>query len=69
MSISFEKAYSRVPLKDAEAVKNEIMQALKLKSRASWRNYLKGKTEARISQATAISEIFAKYGIDNVWEE
>lgn len=67
MSNSFEKGFKQVPIGMARIVKDELMNALKIKTNNSWSNRLKGKSEPRVSEARAIEEIFAKHGITDVW--
>lgn len=64
---SFLKGFSQVPLKHASTVKKEIMDVIGIKTRASWYQRLYGNVESKMSEATAIEEIFAKYGIKKVW--
>lgn len=65
---SFEKAYLQVTQRDYKAVKSEIMQALNINNRASWKRRLTGEIEPKMSEAKAIEEVFAKYGIKKVFE-
>ncbi|GHT09030.1 hypothetical protein FACS189426_06190 [Bacteroidia bacterium] len=66
---SFENGWSQVRQKDMPEVREKIMNALGLKqnNRASWCQYKKGAIEPKVSEAKAIEEIFAEYGIKEVW--
>jgi hypothetical protein len=43
------------------------MQALGISNRTSWIKRLNGAVEPKVSEARAIEEIFAEYGITEVW--
>ncbi len=64
---SFEKGFNQVQKKDIQAVKQELMQALDIKTRPAWYGRLRGQVEPKVSEAKAIEEVFAKYGIKDVW--
>lgn len=64
---SFKAGFSQVKRKDAKEVRERIMQALGLTTRASWYARLNGVVEPKVSEARAIEEVFTKYGITNVW--
>jgi hypothetical protein len=66
---SFLKGLSQVQAKDLKSVKHEIMTALEINSRSSWRIRLNGKVEPKITEAKSIEAIFAKRGITDVWGE
>lgn len=66
-SYSFRLGYSQIPMRDAKAVKEEIMAALNITSRMGWYQRLWGKIEPKVSEVAAINDIFSKYGIKEVW--
>lgn len=66
-SDSFQKGFNLIPHGRISELKNEIMQALKIKSQPSWFRYLRGETELKPSQTKAIEEIFKSYGIKDIW--
>lgn len=66
---SFKKGFDQVQKKDIPEVKKKIMEALKLKFRSSWKARLDGSIEPKVSEAKKIEEIFAEYGIKDVWGE
>ena len=55
--------------KDISNVKHEIMITLGITTNVAWLNRLNGKVEPKVSEAKAIEETFAKYGIKEVWGE
>lgn len=64
---SFKLGFSQVKRKDAKEVRERIMEALGLTTRASWYARLNGGVEPKVSEARAIEEVFTKYGITKVW--
>ena len=66
---SFKKGFSQVMQKDISNVKHEIMITLGITTNVAWLNRLNGKVEPKVSEAKAIEETFAKYGIKEVWGE
>jgi hypothetical protein len=66
---SFLKGWGLVQQNDSKQVKAEIMKALKIKTRASWGQRLRGDIEPRVSEAKAIEAIFAKRSITEIWGE
>lgn len=64
---SFQRGFSQVRQKDVANVKAEIMTALGIATRSSWAARLNGAVEPKVSEAHQIEEIFAKYGINEVW--
>ena len=45
------------------------MITLGITTNVAWLNRLNGKVEPKVSEAKAIEETFAKYGIKEVWGE
>lgn len=66
---SFKKGFAQVRQKDVQKVKEQIMSALGLTTRVSWYARLNGDVEPKVSEARAIEEVFAGYGIKDVWGE
>lgn len=64
---AFEKGFSQVMNKDVQAVRHEIMDALNVTTRPAFLSRLRGEVEPRVSEAAKIEEVFAKYGIKDVW--
>jgi len=64
---SFQLGFSQVKQRDVKEVKQKIMLALNINTRSSWMMRLNGVVEPKVSEAKAIEEIFAEYGITEVW--
>jgi hypothetical protein len=66
---SFEKGWSQRRKCDESELRRKLSEAmnLKTKNRMSWWQHLRGLVEPKISEAKAIEEIFAEYGITEVW--
>lgn len=64
---SFQRGWSQVRKCDYNAVKSEIFKSLKLNSATQFYLRLNGKIELRHSQHEAVVQIFARYGITDVW--
>lgn len=64
---SFLAGYNQVPVKFASSVRKEIMDSIGINNRVSWYQRLYGNVEPKVSEASAIESVFAKYGIKNVW--
>jgi hypothetical protein len=64
---SFEKGFMQARQMDADKIKEEIMNALEVKTVGSWSLRLRGITEPRVSEARAIEEVFSRYGITDIW--
>lgn len=64
---SFHKGWSQVRQGDAAAVRSKLMAALNITTRMAFLDRLNGKVEPKVSEAKAIEEIFAEYGIKQVW--
>lgn len=68
-NFSFKKGYGQVQQKDLPKVREELMAALGVSTRMSLSNYMRGTIEPKVGQAKAVEEVFAKYGITEVWGE
>jgi hypothetical protein len=66
---AFEKGFMQARQIDADKVREEIMDALKVKTKASWSLRLRGITEPKVSEWRKIEAIFNKYGITDIWGE
>lgn len=64
---SFRRGYLQVKQKDAQQVKELLMRDLCIKSHPSWQSRLFGRIEPKVSEAQAIENIFAEYGIKDIW--
>lgn len=64
---SFKKGYDQVQRKDLEAVKQEIMTALKLTTNQAFLQRLNGKVEPKVGEAAAIEKIFKQRSITKIW--
>lgn len=65
--LSFKKGFDQVPVGKVKQIKTELMEALNISSRTSWRSRLKGWVKPSESEIQAIESIFAKYKIKNIW--
>ena len=66
---SFQRGWSQVRRCDQQAVKSELLTAMNINNRVSFYERLNGMIEPRITEYEAIVQIFAKYGITDVWGE
>lgn len=64
---SFERGWSQVKNGDAATVREKLMMALNLTTRAAFLNRKRGDVEPKFSEIKAIESIFAAYGIKDVW--
>ncbi len=63
----FDRGFKQLRLCDVEAVRSEIMSALKIATNMSFLRRKSGVIEPKISEAKAIEAIFAKRGITDIW--
>lgn len=66
-NFSFNKGLSLIRQGDAPIIKEKIMKALKITTRAAWWQRRNGIVEPKVSEAAAIERIFAEYGVKEVW--
>lgn len=66
---SFKKGWNQLPNGKTREVKAEIIKALNLKFTTSFYPRLNGDIEPKLSESKAIEDIFAKYGITDIWGE
>lgn len=64
---SFERGWSQVRNCDVRDVREKLMKALNITTRAAFCNRRKGAVEPKFSEITAVEKVFAEYGIKNVW--
>lgn len=64
---SFNKGWLQVKNCDITECRNKLMSALNIKTRAAFLNRLKGDVEPKVSEVKAIEDVFAEYGIKDVW--
>lgn len=64
---AFKKGMDQVPLGKAQLVKDDLMQALNIKSRAAWLRRLKGQIDPKVSEIKAVETVFAKHCIKQIW--
>ena len=64
---AFVRGMNRVPAMNVVQCKNEICSAMGWNNRTSYYKHLYGEIEPRVSEAQAIEQIFAKYGVTDVW--
>ena len=64
---SFSKGWSQVKNGDVTGCRKALMAALGIKTRAAFLNRLKGDVEPKVSEVKAIEDVFARYGITEVW--
>lgn len=64
---SFLKGWLQVRQNDANELKSKIMGALGIKTNKGFKDRLNGYVEPKVSEAKAIEEIFAEYGITEPW--
>lgn len=67
--LSIKKGFDQVQNKDIEIVKQKIWDALSIRHRTQWYQYLGGKREPKFSEAQKIEEIFLEQGIIDIFEE
>ncbi len=64
---SFNKGWSKVKNGDIPECRKKLMAALNIKTRAAFLNRLNGDVEPKISEVKAIENVFAEYGVLDVW--
>lgn len=67
--LSIKKGFDQVQNKDTETVKTRIWEALGIKHRTQWYQFLSGKREPRFSEAQKIEDVFSEVGITDIYEE
>lgn len=64
---SFRKGWLQVRHNDADELKSKIMGALGIKTNKGFKDRLNGYVEPKVSEAKNIEDIFAHYGITEIW--
>lgn len=66
---AFKRGLDHVPLGKVKQAKKELMEALNITTRVSWSKRLRGLIEPKVTEAEAIEQVFARYGIkkDQIW--
>ena len=64
---SFNKGWMQVRNRDIQECRTRLMAAMGITTRTSWCKRLKGVVEPKVSEVKAIEEIFAEYGVTDVW--
>jgi len=64
---SFRKGWSQVRQGDANAVREKLKEALNVYTRGGFLNRLNGKVVPLVPDKEAIDQVFAEYGITDVW--
>lgn len=65
---SFITGWKKLPKETAAGVKDEIKIVLNIKSDPQFYRRMKGVPEPSVSEAEAITEIFNRHGITEVWQ-
>lgn len=64
----FNSGFQQLRQMDVPEATKELLEALGVNNRESFRFYLTGKIEPKASQAVAVELVFNKYGIiENIW--
>ncbi|MBV5348903.1 hypothetical protein JZU61_04505 [bacterium] len=66
---AFNRGFNQVSVGNAPLLKEELMKALKIKSRAAWIRRINGQVDPKVSEINSVETVFAKYGIKQVWGE
>ena len=64
---SFRRGYEQLKKGEYLEVRREIMEALNITTEMSFYNRLNGKVIPKVTEAEIIEEIFARYGVIEVW--
>jgi hypothetical protein len=64
---AFEKGWYQLRQRDVSVVRAKIMATLGITTRMGFRARLTGKYIPKVTEAKAIEEIFARYGVKDVW--
>lgn len=66
---AFKKGWDQVPNGRTAEVKEKIMAAIGITGNATFYARMKGIPEPTISEYQTITEVFASYGITDIWGE
>ena len=65
---SFYRGWEQRRAMDSDAIRDEIMSMLGIRTRMGWQDRLYGRTEPKVTEVERINAIFAKYCItENIW--
>ena len=64
---SFKCAYRRIPLGEVRNFLDRMKEILNVKSDAAVYVYIRGVREPKMTEAIAIEQLFAEYGIEMNW--
>lgn len=64
---SFQKGWSQIKQGDVATVRSKLMSVLNITTRMAFLDRLNGKVEPKVTEHRAIEEIFAEYGITEIW--
>jgi uncharacterized protein YecE (DUF72 family) len=64
---SFNRGWSQIPPCFREEVCKRLMDAFGILTKSQFYARLRGEVEPKKSQISAIEEIFARYGITDIW--
>lgn len=64
---SFQKGWLQIPNGNLAECREKLMKAMNITTRAAWGKRLKGEVEPKISEVKAIENVFAEYGIKDIW--
>lgn len=67
MQTAFKKGWNQVPQGKTKEVRSEIMHRLGINSTQAFYSRMRGVPELRVSQASQVAEVFAVYGITDIW--
>jgi hypothetical protein len=63
-----KRAYDQIPKGLASQLREELKEAIGVKTDVNLYTYIRGDVEPKLSQALAIEKVFQKYGISVNWE-
>ena len=66
---SFRRGFVQLRKKDIPAFKERLAEQLGFKNRNTFYDRLSGKVEPKMSEIKLIENLFAEYGITEVWGE
>jgi predicted transcriptional regulator len=67
--LAFKRGINNTPIRHIRAVRKELMAALGITTRPALLARIKGDVEPKVSEVEKIEEVFARYGIVDVWGE
>ncbi len=64
---AFLRGWKQVRQGDVRQCREDVMKALGLTTRMAFHQRLNGNVEPRVSEAKIIEEVFARYGVTDIW--